>query len=600
MRRDLPICSDYDEDFFDDFGEFEEFDDDNDAARPEETKTTPIHSENWTIVDAFNTINDELPKSQLGSYLMIRCAEAFDFLSNMFGFNPVQCVVIAMLVENGQAMSFRNMGKVLGLSRLSMMTHYNDIEALFKARWLIHCGAMEPDGIYDGYHLARGVVSAIRENRPFVPEILECNDTQEFVEKLSAHIAKGYNDNNLIFADEKFWIKELINANKELPVCKMALSLEEADSMSLLMLVIADYCNFNGTKDEGIGPRDVQLVYPRETTLNYRRIVSKIQNGTHELFLKKLIEHKCEGGLADVNTYVATTYLKNEILGDFCPSDHRNKQIPKMNGLIASDSIKAKKLYYNANENEQVNRLLNLLSPEQLPQVQDRLAKKGMRTGVCILMHGGPGTGKTATAFELARQTGRDIIQVQVTDFKDKYVGESETKLKNIFNNYRTCCKNSKSIPILLLNEGDAILSKRTTNVEKSVDQMANSLQNILLEEMENLEGIMIVTTNLITNLDSAFERRFIFKIQFDKPSKNVKAMIWKSLIEELDEEDSMKLAEAYDISGGEIENIARKTIMEYALTGLEPDLNMVKNFAKEEKLKTNTRPVVGFNTRFQ
>jgi hypothetical protein len=87
--------------------------------------------------------------------------------------------------------------------------------------------------------------------------------------------------------------------------------------MSLLMLVIADYCNFNGTNDEGIGPRDVQLVYPRETTLNYRRIVSKIQNGTHELFLKKLIEHKCEGGLADVNTYVATTYLKNEILGDF-------------------------------------------------------------------------------------------------------------------------------------------------------------------------------------------------------------------------------------------------------------------------------------------
>ena len=109
---------------------------------------------------------------------MIRCAEAFDFLSNMFGFNPVQCVVIAMLVENGQAMSFRNMGKVLGLSRLSMMTHYNDIEALFKTRWLIHCGAMEPDGIYDGYRLARGVVSAIRENRPFVPEILECNDTQ--------------------------------------------------------------------------------------------------------------------------------------------------------------------------------------------------------------------------------------------------------------------------------------------------------------------------------------------------------------------------------------------------------------------------------------
>ena len=598
MRRNLPICTDFDEDLMDDFGEFDDFDDD--APQPNRTTTTTVHSDNWTIVNAFNVINEELPKSQLGSDLMIRCAEAFDFLSNLFGFNPVQCVVIAMLVEKGQSLSFRQMGKILGLSRLSMMTHYNDIEALIKARWLMHCGAMESDGMFEGYRLARGVVSAIRENRPFVPEVLECQDTQEFVDKLSTHIALGYNDDSLIFDDEKLWILDFVKANKDLEVCKTALCLDSIDSIALLMLVIADYCNYNGTKDEGIGPREVQLVYPKETNFNYRQIVHKMQGGTHELFLKNLIEHKCEGGMADVNTYMATSHLKNEILSDFSPTTFSNKPAPKMNGLMASSKITPKNLFYNENEGKQVDRLLNLLSPEQLPLVQERLSKKGMRTGVCILMHGGPGTGKTATAYELARQTGRDIIQVQVTDFKDKYVGESEAKLKMIFNNYRICCKNSKSTPILLLNEGDAILSKRTTNVEKSVDQMANSLQNILLEEMENLEGIMIVTTNMTTNLDSAFERRFIFKIHFEKPSKKVKAQIWKSLIEELNEEDSMELAETYDISGGEIENIARKTIMEYALTGQKPDLNMVKGFARDEKLKTNTRPVVGFNTRFQ
>ena len=598
MRRNLPICTDFDEDLMDDFGEFDDFDDD--APQPNRTTTTPIHSDNWTIVNAFNVINEELPKSQLGSDLMIRCAEAFDFLSNLFRFNPVQCVVIAMLVEKGQSLSFRQMGKILGLSRLSMMTHYNDIEALIKARWLMHCGAMESDGMFEGYRLARGVVSAIRENRPFVPEVLECQDTQEFVDKLSTHIALGYNDDSLIFDDEKLWILDFVKANENLEICKTALCLDSIDSIALLMLVIADYCNYNGTKDEGIGPREVQLVYPKETNFNYRQIVHKMQGGTHELFLKNLIEHKCEGGMADVNTYMATSHLKNEILSDFSPTSFSNKPAPKMNGLMASSKITPKNLFYNENEGKQVDRLLNLLSPEQLPLVQERLSKKGMRTGVCILMHGGPGTGKTATAYELARQTGRDIIQVQVTDFKDKYVGESEAKLKMIFNNYRICCKNSKSTPILLLNEGDAILSKRTTNVEKSVDQMANSLQNILLEEMENLEGIMIVTTNMTTNLDSAFERRFIFKIHFEKPSKKVKAQIWKSLIEELNEEDSMELAETYDISGGEIENIARKTIMEYALTGQEPDLNMVKGFARDEKLKTNTRPVVGFNTRFQ
>ena len=595
MKRETPFELGLDHELIDIFGEPEE--EMKDTPQPQKTRAIPIHSDNWTIVDALNVINEELPKSQLGKELFVRCAEAFNYLSNILGFNSIQCVVIAMLVENGQPMSFRQMGAELGLSRLSMMTHYNDIESLFKARWLKHCGTMESDGTYDSYSLAKGVVSAIRENRPFIPEVLECTDTQDFVEKLAAHIEAGYNDDSLDFSDEKYWIMELIKANKDLPVCKEALSLENIDSISLLMLVITDYCNFNGSDEEGLGPRDVQLVYPRETTSNFRQLVTKMQKGTHELFRKNLIEHKCEEGMANVNMYVATSHLKEEILSDFTPTDHSDKKVPKMNGIKPSSDIVPKALYYNENEEKQIKRLRELLSQEQLPLVQNRLKEKGMRTGVCILMHGMPGTGKTATAYELARLTGRDIIQVQVTDFKDKYVGESEAKLKKIFNHYRAYCNNSKVAPILLLNEGDAILSKRTTTVEKSVDQMANSLQNILLEEMENLEGIMIVTTNLTTNLDSAFERRFIFKIRFEKPCKDVKARIWKSMIEELNDNDSMELAEMFDISGGEIENIARKAIMEYAITGNEPNLEMIKDFAKEEKLKTNTRPIIGFST---
>lgn len=594
MSKDFPFELDLDDELDDDFGELDDEDEGNN--QPQNKTMITIHSDKWTIVDAFNTINEELPKSQLGRELYVRCAEAFDFLSNLLGFNAVQCVILAMLVENGQPMSFRQMGKVLGLSRLSMMTHFNDLEELFQARWVAHRGAKESDGIYEGYCLERGVVTAIRENRVFTPETLACADTQEFVEKLAAHVEAGYKDDGRVFNDDKLWMMDFVNANKDLEVCKLALSLGDINSVALLMLVIADYCNFSGDK-EGIGPNDVQLVYPPRTTTGFRQVVAKMQNGTHELFLKGLIEHKCEDGMADCNTYVATSHLKEDILAGFTPIDCSSAQMPMMNGMKASKDIVPKALYYNEAEGEQVKRLQKLLSQEQLPIVQQRLKEKGMRTGVCILMHGAPGTGKTATAYELARQTGRDIIQVQVTDFKDKFVGESEAKLKKIFNHYRICCRNSKAIPILLLNEGDAILSKRTTNVERSVDQMANSLQNILLEEMENLEGIMIVTTNMTTNLDSAFERRFIFKVQFEKPCKEVKALIWKSMIEGLNDEDSMELAEMFDISGGEIENIARKTIMEYAMTGNKPDVRSIKAFAKEEKLKTNTRPVVGFKT---
>ena len=154
---------------------------------------------------------------------------------------------------------------------------------------------------------------------------------------------------------------------------------------------------------------------------------------------------------------------------------------------------------------------------------------------------------------------------------------------------------NSEVTPILLLNEGDAILSKRIEKVEHSIEQMMNTLQNILLEEMENLQGIMIVTTNLTSNLDTAFERRFIFKVKFEKPGTEVKTHIWQTLVDWLDEEDASTLAKEFDVTGGEIENIARKATMQFVLTGKEADIEMIRKFTKQEKLESNRKPVTGF-----
>lgn len=271
-----------------------------------------------------------------------------------------------------------------------------------------------------------------------------------------------------------------------------------------------------------------------------------------------------------------------------------------MNGYKSHKDIVPNSLFYNEEERIQVERLGNILSQKQFPIIQERLRNKGMRAGVCVLMHGAPGTGKTATAFELARQTGRDIIQVQVTDFMNKYVGESETRLKNVFNNYSQLCEACETPPILLLNEGDAILSRRIEKVEHSTEQMMNSLQNILLEEMENLQGIMIVTTNLANNLDKAFERRFIFKVRFEKPSVEVKALIWQSMINDLDEKCAYQLARMYDFTGGEIENISRKITMEFILTGEKVDQKMIQEFARQEKIESSRNSVIGFSSNVQ
>lgn len=576
----------FDGEIVDDFGEFP-----TQKVADKKTTVRPIHDE-WNIVKAFNAINAHAPKSQLKGELFVRCAEAFRYLADTMGLTSVQCVIIAMLIEHGKPLSLRQMGKGLGLTYLSMMTYHEDIEGLFRDRWINHRNVYDHGERYEAYALAKGVVEAVRDNRPFEAETLACADSQAFVEKLALHFRKGIQGSDNTAADEVYWVDELINANESLPLCRAAQRLDFSYNRTLLMLLVADHFNFNGMSEEGLTLDDVEELYGEASFIQR----DMLKSGVHDLFTEGFAEHKCEDGMCNTNVIRVSAYTKNELLADVAIGEHSAKRLPRMNGVKASKDIVPKSLFYNESERAQIERLANILSTEQLPIIQDRLKQKGMRTGVCVLMHGYPGTGKTATAYELARQTGRDIIQVQVTDFKDKYVGESEANLKRIFSNYRRYCQNADIAPILLLNEGDAILSKRTQNVERSVDQMSNALQNILLEEMENLEGIMIVTTNLTVNLDKAFERRFIFKIQFEKPTVEVKARIWQSMIDHLAEDDATELARLYDVTGGEIENIARKSTMEYVLTGREADVEMLKVFTQQEKLESSQkRKAIGF-----
>ena len=111
------------------------------------------------------------------------------------------------------------------------------------------------------------------------------------------------------------------------------------------------------------------------------------------------------------------------------------------------------------------------------------------------------------------------------------WVGESEKNIKQIFDSYRQKVEEFKMTPILLFNEADAIISKRQEGAERAVDKMENTIQNIILQEMELLDGILIATTNLAQNMDKAFERRFLYKINFTKPTLEARISIWHEMI---------------------------------------------------------------------
>ena len=104
---------------------------------------------------------------------------------------------------------------------------------------------------------------------------------------------------------------------------------------------------------------------------------------------------------------------------------------------------------------------------------------------------------------------------------------------------------------------------------------------------MEDLKGILIATTNLTENLDKAFERRFLYKVKFNTPSITVKCQIWKALMPELSDTDARYLAEKFDFSGGQIENVVRKRTIQSILTGNEPDMQAILTFCSEELLET-------------
>ena len=275
-----------------------------------------------------------------------------------------------------------------------------------------------------------------------------------------------------------------------------------------------------------------------------------------------------------------------------------NNKPQKMLTLIKHDSIKLVEMYYNESNKHDIAGLANLLAEDRYIQVRERLDKAGMRRGFTIALHGTPGTGKTETVKQLARETGRDILQVDISQIRGMYVGDNERNMRQVFKEYAEYLKASQIHPILLFNEADSLLGARLESGSlRSADKGENAMQNILLQELEDFEGILIATTNLPSNFDKAFERRFLYKLKLDNPTAEVRAKIWADKVEGLDPMSALHLAEKYNFSGGQIENIARKVLINQVLDGTEaPNYEVLSSMCESEVfLKTVSRKSVGF-----
>lgn len=180
------------------------------------------------------------------------------------------------------------------------------------------------------------------------------------------------------------------------------------------------------------------------------------------------------------------------------------------------------------------------------------MVKNNLHSGITVLFYGPPGTGKTMAAQVIASRLGMELYKAELSAVVSKYIGETEKNLKQIFEDAK------KSQAILFFDEADALFGKRT-EVKDSHDKYSNMEAAFLLQEMERYNGVVILATNFVENIDEAFKRRMKFIIEFPFPSAKERREIWQKAIPHempLDSDIDLDfLAEKFELTGSGIKN---------------------------------------------
>jgi ATP-dependent Zn protease len=433
------------------------------------------------------------------------------------------------------------------------------------------------------------VIEAFKRNEKYVPKDysgLSCDELFGLI----AEIMEMRDDDELSTDSAVNRIQDLLEKNRHLVFVQKLKSYCFCQCDEVLLVLFAHlYVNNN---DDDIRYSDLEFFFDSKAQWNV--IKRLLNNNDSDLQFAKLIEYNNDNGLADRESFRMTWKAKQMLFPELNLASMR--QDVNRKGLIKHEDIVEKQLFYDKGVAAQVADLGQLLEEEHYREICERLKGKGYRSGFTCLFYGAPGTGKTETVLQLARQTGRDIMQVNISEIKSMWVGESEKNIKAVFDQYREKVAQQSITPILLFNEADAIIGKRQEGAERAVEKMENSIQNIILQEMETLEGILIATTNLAQNMDKAFERRFLYKIKFNKPTLEARMQIWRTMLPELQESDIRALAEKYDFSGGQIENVARHYAIDTVLHGdSASSLEKLMEHCDGERLEQKESHKIGF-----
>ena len=537
-----------------------------------------------SLLQAIEHVVELAEDSKLSKEFMKKAKAEIQLLAKSYGITERQAVLFCVCMEKGpRRVDYDDLASFLNLNKISVLSYASDIDALVRRRLLKFRDVKDEDD----FDIPTVVIRCLKHNEVYELPKRTGLDCAELFELLNQWF-EDLDDDAISLRELQEELQKLFDDNKQVGFVHKLREYYLSENEEAL---VAFFCHCLVNKDDD-DIRFGQLEDLFDTKAEFNKAKARLRSGEHKLMTKKIIEHRCEDGIVDTTRYKLTESAKRTLLAEM----KIDASTEKLSDVIDPRTLTQKQLFFPKDIQRQVDELGSFLQPENLQKIQERMKEKGFRNGFACLFYGGPGTGKTETVYQLALQTGRSIMVVDVPRIKSKWVGESEKNIKALFDRYREQVKRAKVTPILLFNEADAIIGIRKNGADNAVDKMENSIQNIILQEMETLDGIMIATTNLQQNLDKAFERRFLYKIKFDKPTVEARAHIWHSMIPELSEMDVHTLASKYDFSGGQIENIARHYAIDAILHGKSEDvLPMLIRHCDNERLDEKSSRKIGF-----
>ena len=549
------------------------------------TTTKTRKKQNLTLLQAIETVAVSSKDSKMSADFLKASSPEIKFLAEQYGISERQAVIFAICMDEGpNRVDYHDLARHLDLSNIAVLAFAKDIDALVHRRLLRYRDVKDEDD----FDVPSAVIRCLKHNEVYQLPVHKGLDCAGMFEVLN----QWFDDLNDDAIGPKELIEEIHKLFDDNPKVAFGqkvnqLRLDETDELLLIKFCYYLICN----DDNDIRFNQMENVF--YSTADFNNAKAALRSDSHTLQTAKLIEFRCEDGIVNNTQFKLTEDAKRDLLAELKITTTEEH----LADVIKPDQLTPKTMFYTETVQHQVEELNRFFEPEQYAKIRERMQERGFRQGFTCLFHGSPGTGKTETVYQLARLTGRSIMTVDVPSIKSKWVGDSEKNIKALFDRYRSLVQRAEKAPILLFNEADAIIGIRKAGAEDAVDKMENTLQNIILQEMETLDGIMIATTNLTENLDSAFERRFLYKIRFDKPDATVRGKIWQQMIPELNASDAAILAEHFDFSGGQIENVARKHAINSILYGTADEmLPVLESYCRCEQLNNGvTRKRIGF-----